>query len=603
MILAEVSSSIDAGKTRAVKGLFQIRCFTGPGDNKGLQSRAHRIVTEGCEDIGFLTKGGFIISGKILHSGLRIIAMEIREIILAAEIALFIKVRMIPAVPTQKGGFDPGLARFRKNAGRIAIKAGENDDSGLRAGYFIQHTAKTFRTAFRPLPEHDATALRKGFRKGFADHLAIRRTGVDQNGSSIAAQGFQGKVRQNLTLALVGRAHGINVRVSGQIIFRATGQEQNAIGLAANRSNRLVGDVAQGANEDIGLLLLHKAQSGFFRFRGQAMIIGGDQCNLVRELRILAAKLGQPQLDSLRERSSIGGQRPAARMNETNAILHLVLGERRRHRRTDDQSEQHRPIRGWIPDFHKNSFSGNVTLASALGCKATRIPMQGKAAIYSETILSQTDAREEVMTQNQVEKIEPWRERWLVGQTGWDQGRPHPELGRLLQQATREGRLPAGARLFSAGCGRAHNEAWLAEQGYQVDAVDAVPEAIAGARALYGEQPGLHLAVADVFAGNPTAADYDAVFDRAMLCAIQPEHRAAYVQKIADLLKPGGLFMAILFRRTRSPDGPPFAVDEVEAQRLFADQFDLCHASCCPPPPNPHNVLEEWLCIWRKRSL
>ncbi|WP_176737006.1 methyltransferase domain-containing protein [Oligoflexus tunisiensis] len=207
------------------------------------------------------------------------------------------------------------------------------------------------------------------------------------------------------------------------------------------------------------------------------------------------------------------------------------------------------------------------------------------------------------MTQNQVEKIEPWRERWLIGRTGWDQGRPHHELERLLQQATREGRLPAGARIFSAGCGRAHNEAWLAGQGYQVDAMDAVPEAIEGARALYATQSGLNLAVADVFAANAPAAAYDAVFDRAMLCAIQPEHRATYIQRITSRLKPGGLVMAILFRRTRTPEGPPFAVDEAEAQRLFADQFDLCHASSCPPPPNPQNVLEEWLCIWRKRSL
>lgn len=207
------------------------------------------------------------------------------------------------------------------------------------------------------------------------------------------------------------------------------------------------------------------------------------------------------------------------------------------------------------------------------------------------------------MTQSQVECIEPWRERWLVGRTGWDQGRAHGEIGRLLQHATLEGRLPAGARIFSAGCGRAHNEAWLAGHGYQVDAVDAVPEAIEGAQALYGNLPHLSLQVADVFATPAPAQPYDAIFDRAMLCALQPQHRPAYIQKISEKLRPGGLVMAILFRRTRSPEGPPFSVNEDEAWQLFGVQFDLCHASSCPPPPNPQNVLEEWLCIWRKRSL
>lgn len=227
--------------------------------------------------------------------------------------------------------------------------------------------------------------------------------------------------------------------------------------------------------------------------------------------------------------------------------------------------------------------------------------MTGKAANYPEIILSQTDGREEVMTQSQVEKIEPWRERWLVGQTGWDQGGPHSQLDRLLRHATQEGRLPAGARIFSAGCGRAHNEAWLAGQGYRVDAVDAVPEAIEGARALYGQVAGLNLQVSDVFAAVEPEPAYDAVFDRAMLCAIEPRHRPTYIQAIHHKLKSDALVLAILFRRTRTPEGPPFAVNEEEAQRLLAEHFDLVHASLCPPPENPRNVLEEWLCIWRKR--
>jgi SAM-dependent methyltransferase len=240
---------------------------------------------------------------------------------------------------------------------------------------------------------------------------------------------------------------------------------------------------------------------------------------------------------------------------------------------------------------------------SALLPRLPAFPCWEKLQIYPEIILSQTDAREEVMTQSPVEKIEPWRERWLIGRTGWDQGQAHGEMGRLLEHARLEGRLEAGARIFSAGCGRAHNEAWLAGHGYSVDAVDAVPEAIDGARTLYGKVPQLHLDVADVFATSAPAQPYAAVFDRAMLCALQPQHRPAYVQKISEKLKANGLLMAILFRRTRSPDGPPFSVNEDEARELLTAHFDLVHASSCPPPPNPHNVLEEWLCIWRKRSL
>ncbi len=199
------------------------------------------------------------------------------------------------------------------------------------------------------------------------------------------------------------------------------------------------------------------------------------------------------------------------------------------------------------------------------------------------------------------EAADAWQHRWVNGQTGWDQGREHALLEQLVAHAQLQGPLIKPARIFSAGCGRAHNEAWLARQGFQVDAVDIVPDAIAKAKELYAEQEGLSLSVADAFARDEAAFLYDAVFDRAMLCAIGPEHRKAYVQRIHEKLKPEGLFMAILFRRVRSPNGPPFAVDENDALALFDAEFNLCHASSCALIANPHSVLEEWLCIWRKK--
>ncbi|MCX6130353.1 MAG: methyltransferase domain-containing protein [Proteobacteria bacterium] len=196
----------------------------------------------------------------------------------------------------------------------------------------------------------------------------------------------------------------------------------------------------------------------------------------------------------------------------------------------------------------------------------------------------------------------PWRERWIEGRTAWDQGQEHPAMTDLLQHAQREAGLKPGSQIFSAGCGRAHNEAWLARQGYQVEAIDVVPEAIAAARLLYADVPKLRLAVQDVFSLETPNLAFDAVFDRAMLCALQPEHRLAYLEKLSACLRPGGLFMSILFRAVKGPSGPPFAVNEFDAMHLLSPYFDLCFASPAPPLSEPQNVLEEWLCIWSKRG-
>lgn len=197
----------------------------------------------------------------------------------------------------------------------------------------------------------------------------------------------------------------------------------------------------------------------------------------------------------------------------------------------------------------------------------------------------------------------PWRELWQTSQTPWDQAGPHPELPRLLKHAQLEGGLKPGEAIYSGGVGRAHNEAALARAGYHVKAVDFVPEAIAAAQEIYREVVGLELLSADAF--HVTAEEegrFAAIFDRAMLCALQPEARTSYLQASLARLQAGGLWMGILFRSVSRPDGPPFAIDESTASSLFTQDFDLCFAGACSPRPGMNPGTEEWLCVWRRRA-
>lgn len=196
-----------------------------------------------------------------------------------------------------------------------------------------------------------------------------------------------------------------------------------------------------------------------------------------------------------------------------------------------------------------------------------------------------------------------WQERWSSGRTGWDQGGAHPALRLLISHAKREGGLPEAASFYSAGAGRAHSEAVLAQVGYQVRAVDLSREAIDWARNAYSSVGGLELRVGDFFdIPDDERESFDAVYDRAMLCAVGPDVRPSYVKSMRDRLKPGGLFCGILFRKVKGESFPPYPVDEAEAMRLFAADFQLCFASAVPAAPQPAAILEEWICIWRKRG-
>lgn len=196
-----------------------------------------------------------------------------------------------------------------------------------------------------------------------------------------------------------------------------------------------------------------------------------------------------------------------------------------------------------------------------------------------------------------------WQERWQKGRTGWDQGGAHPALSALIEHAKREGGLPEQGSFFSAGCGRAHSEATLANWGYRVRAVDLSEEAIAAAKASYGHLPALDLRQADLFRlETGEAKSYDAVYDRAMLCALSPETRPAYIDAMKARLKDRGLFCCILFRDLHSQSHPPYAIDEAEAWRLLAQDFVLCYAAATREVPVPAAIKEEWISVWRLRG-
>ncbi|RZA14835.1 MAG: methyltransferase domain-containing protein [Proteobacteria bacterium] len=204
--------------------------------------------------------------------------------------------------------------------------------------------------------------------------------------------------------------------------------------------------------------------------------------------------------------------------------------------------------------------------------------------------------------QSQEEKL-LWQERWTKGQTGWDQGKAHPGLSLLLEHARREGGLADKGAFYSAGCGRAHSEAALARAGYRVRAVDLSYEAISEASKIYGDLPSLELKVEDLFKiDDAERQSYEAIFDRAMLCALPPEAREDYIAAMKARLKDGGPFCAILFRSLNIDTHPPYPIDETEAWRLLERDFVLAYAGTLPSVPVPAAIKEEWICVWRLRG-
>jgi hypothetical protein len=137
---------------------------------------------------------------------------------------------------------------------------------------------------------------------------------------------------------------------------------------------------------------------------------------------------------------------------------------------------------------------------------------------------------------------------------------------------------PSIRNAYVPGCGRAHDVAWLAQfkptsderMWQQVVGADFAPEAIQEASTLYGQVPGVRLRCEDAtVVPTEERGTFDLVFDRAMLCALKPELRPAYMKAVVERLAPRGVHLVFLFDRIKpryegeSPreSGPPFEID------------------------------------------
>ncbi|HEY1109746.1 MAG TPA: methyltransferase domain-containing protein [Opitutaceae bacterium] len=160
-----------------------------------------------------------------------------------------------------------------------------------------------------------------------------------------------------------------------------------------------------------------------------------------------------------------------------------------------------------------------------------------------------------------------WDSRYRSGTTPWDLGHVPPMLARYL--AARPGR---GASVLIPGCGSGYEVAAFASAGYSVTAIDFSPPAVVRARSNLPPALAERVVEGDFFTYDFSAAPFDLVYERTILCALPPALWSRIVERTASLLKPGGTLVGLYFFGEKN-DGPPFGLDPEEPARLFADRF------------------------------
>jgi SAM-dependent methyltransferase len=170
------------------------------------------------------------------------------------------------------------------------------------------------------------------------------------------------------------------------------------------------------------------------------------------------------------------------------------------------------------------------------------------------------------------ESMERFAERYSTGNVPWDAQLPPPEVETLLNQ------LPAGQAL-DLGCGYGRTSIYLAQNGWQVDGIDFVPQAIAEAKrraAKVGVAEQVQFYTGSVADMGYLNGRYDLAIDIGCMHSLNPVLQIAYRDELLRLLKPGAIYL--LFARLRHPDDDladgPSGIDE-EALRVLLAPFTL----------------------------
>jgi SAM-dependent methyltransferase len=155
----------------------------------------------------------------------------------------------------------------------------------------------------------------------------------------------------------------------------------------------------------------------------------------------------------------------------------------------------------------------------------------------------------------------PEADRWTAGAASWWDGfyadpskpvpffvaKPDENLVSYLDRG-----LITGGRALDLGCGPGRNALHLASRGFEVDAVDLSPAAIAWAeeRALEAGAE-VRFRCGDAFAtlagGEPGGGPYDLIYDSGCFHHLPPHRRLSYLALLDRALAPGGHFALVCF--------------------------------------------------------
>lgn len=161
-----------------------------------------------------------------------------------------------------------------------------------------------------------------------------------------------------------------------------------------------------------------------------------------------------------------------------------------------------------------------------------------------------------------------WEQKYIAEQTGWDLATVSPPLKSYFDQLKDK-----EIKILIPGAGNAYEAEYLHQQGFtNVHVIDWAQSALDNIRKRVPSFPKEHLHQVDFFEYEDK---FDLVVEQTFFCAITPDLRTKYVQKMHSILKPKGKIMGLMFHIPLNTTHPPYGGNQAEYEALFKEKFHL----------------------------
>lgn len=177
-----------------------------------------------------------------------------------------------------------------------------------------------------------------------------------------------------------------------------------------------------------------------------------------------------------------------------------------------------------------------------------------------------------------------WEQKYVNNQTGWDLGVVSPPLKAYFDQLGNK-----EMKILIPGAGNAYEAEYLHQNDFtNVQVIDWAQSALDNIKNRVSSFPTEHLHQVDFFTFE---GYFDLVVEQTFFCAITPDLREKYVEKMYSLLKPKGKLMGLLFNIPLNTEHPPYGGNQEEYEKLFSDKFKFntlktAHNSIAPRQGN-----------------